>query len=301
MDLIQVDPVFNLYDPEWPLRTYQPQFPPAKFVFDEDGRRGDALRSHRLDGLHRLGQRGGALDPVARRAGALVLRRPGLDPDGERPRSTATRASGARSSTATSRSRAGAVIGYDPAEDRRRHTVSDGGVVVVTPGEECSRRPRRVALHGRFEESVMTPHRIRFRPRDPRQPGQPHRRGRGGAGGRGHRPRGRALRRLHRRARGGRAARRRQEALPGQGRAKAVAAVNDAIAGEVLGEDAIDQALIDQLMIDLDGTDNKSRLGANAILAVSLAVAKAAAEAQRAAALPLRRRAPTRARCRCRS
>ena len=38
MDLIQVDPVFNLYDPEWPLRTYQPQFPPAKFVFDEDGR-----------------------------------------------------------------------------------------------------------------------------------------------------------------------------------------------------------------------------------------------------------------------
>ena len=31
----------------------------------------------------------------------------------------------------------GAVIGYDPAEDRRRHTVSDGGVVVVTPGEEC--------------------------------------------------------------------------------------------------------------------------------------------------------------------
>ena len=33
MDLIQIDPVFNLYDPEWPLRTYQPQFPPAKFVF----------------------------------------------------------------------------------------------------------------------------------------------------------------------------------------------------------------------------------------------------------------------------
>ena len=45
MDLIQVDPVFNLYDPDWPLRTYQPQFPPAKFVFDEDGRRGHALDS----------------------------------------------------------------------------------------------------------------------------------------------------------------------------------------------------------------------------------------------------------------
>jgi enolase len=58
-----------------------------------------------------------------------------------------------------------------------------------------------------------------------------------------------------------------------------VTAVNDVLAGEVTGEDAADQALIDQLMIDLDGTPNKSRLGANAILAVSLAVAKAAADA----------------------
>jgi len=65
----------------------------------------------------------------------------------------------------------------------------------------------------------------------------------------------------------------------GRGVQKAVAAVNDAIAGEVVGEDALDQALVDALMIDLDGTDTKSRLGANAILAVSLAVAKAAAEA----------------------
>jgi enolase len=65
----------------------------------------------------------------------------------------------------------------------------------------------------------------------------------------------------------------------GRGVQKAVAAVNDALAGEIIGEDAVDQALIDALMIDLDGTDNKRRLGANAILAVSLAVAKAAAEA----------------------
>jgi enolase len=72
----------------------------------------------------------------------------------------------------------------------------------------------------------------------------------------------------------------------GRGVQKAVAAVNDVIAGEVIGEDALDQALIDTLMIDLDGTDNKSKLGANAILAVSLAVAKAAAEA---AGLPLYR------------
>jgi enolase len=65
----------------------------------------------------------------------------------------------------------------------------------------------------------------------------------------------------------------------GRGVRKAVAAVNDALSGQVIGEDALDQALIDSLLIELDGTANKRRLGANAILAVSLAVAKAAAEA----------------------
>jgi len=65
----------------------------------------------------------------------------------------------------------------------------------------------------------------------------------------------------------------------GKGVRKAVAAVNDVLSSEVMGEDALDQALVDQLMIDLDGTDTKRKLGANAILAVSLAVAKAAAEA----------------------
>jgi enolase len=64
----------------------------------------------------------------------------------------------------------------------------------------------------------------------------------------------------------------------GKGVSKAVAAINDVIGGEVIGEDALDQALVDQLMIDLDGTPSKKKLGANAILAVSLAVAKAAAE-----------------------
>jgi len=65
----------------------------------------------------------------------------------------------------------------------------------------------------------------------------------------------------------------------GKGVLKAVAAVNDVISGEVIGEDALDQPLIDSLMIDVDGTEFKKRLGANALLAVSLAVAKAAAEA----------------------
>ncbi|MCP4955910.1 MAG: phosphopyruvate hydratase, partial [Photobacterium aquimaris] len=63
----------------------------------------------------------------------------------------------------------------------------------------------------------------------------------------------------------------------GKGVLKAVAAANGPIAEVLMGKDATDQAAIDQLMIDLDGTENKSNFGANAILAVSLANAKAAA------------------------
>ncbi|QOL79947.1 phosphopyruvate hydratase [Pseudooceanicola spongiae] len=64
----------------------------------------------------------------------------------------------------------------------------------------------------------------------------------------------------------------------GKGVLEAVAAVNGEIAEELLGFEATDQVGIDMSMIELDGTDNKGRLGANAILGVSLAVAKAAAE-----------------------
>lgn len=63
----------------------------------------------------------------------------------------------------------------------------------------------------------------------------------------------------------------------GKGVGKAIANVNTIIAEEILGSSVFEQNLIDQTMIDLDGTSNKSKLGANAILGVSLAVAKAAA------------------------
>jgi enolase len=72
----------------------------------------------------------------------------------------------------------------------------------------------------------------------------------------------------------------------GKGVGKAVAAVNGAIADTILGFEAEDQAEIDAAMIDLDGSASKGRLGANAILGVSLAVAKAAADAR---GLPLYR------------
>jgi enolase len=66
----------------------------------------------------------------------------------------------------------------------------------------------------------------------------------------------------------------------GKGVLKACANVNDIIAPDIIGLDACEQAMIDRLMIELDGTENKSRLGANAILGVSMAVAKAAAQSQ---------------------
>jgi enolase 1/2/3 len=70
----------------------------------------------------------------------------------------------------------------------------------------------------------------------------------------------------------------------GKGVLKAIANVNETIAGHVVGEDAADQPGIDRLLVELDGTPNKKQLGANAILGVSMACAKAAADAH---ALPL--------------
>jgi enolase len=72
----------------------------------------------------------------------------------------------------------------------------------------------------------------------------------------------------------------------GKGVLKAVEHVNDIIGPELIGTDVEDQALVDRIMLDLDGTDNKSKLGANAILGVSLATARAAALEQ---GLPLYR------------
>jgi glucose-1-phosphate adenylyltransferase len=136
MDLCRVNPEFNLYDPEWPLRTYQPQAPPAKFVFAEMGKRcGEALDSVISPGCIVSGSRiyGSVLCPNVRvhsfcdieqcilmpgvRVGRHAkLRRAIIDRDVLIPR--------------------GARIGYDPEEDRRRHTVTDAGVVVVTTDDE---------------------------------------------------------------------------------------------------------------------------------------------------------------------
>jgi glucose-1-phosphate adenylyltransferase len=134
MDLIAVDPVFNLYDPEWPIRTYQPQFPPAKFVFDDDDRRGSATDSIVSMGcivsgatVHRS-----VLSPGVRVGSYSAIEDSILLRDARvRRHARIRRAIVDRGVTVPT----GARIGYDAAEDRRRHTVSPGGVVVVTAGE----------------------------------------------------------------------------------------------------------------------------------------------------------------------
>jgi glucose-1-phosphate adenylyltransferase len=136
MDLVQVDPIFNLYDPDWPLRTYQPQYPPAKFVFDEDGRRGEATDSLVSMGCIVSGSRvcrsilglGVRVHSYCDLQDTIVFSNATINRHSRVRRAIIDRG------VVLPR---GSVIGYDPVEDRRRHTVSEGGVVVVTPGEEC--------------------------------------------------------------------------------------------------------------------------------------------------------------------
>ena len=90
------------------------------------------------------------------------------------------------------------------------------------------------------------------------------------------------------------------ERYMGKGVQSAVDNVNGEIADTIEGLDALEQRMIDRILCDLDGTDNKARLGANAILGTSLAIAKAAARRARHPPLSLRRWHRTRTCCPCR-
>jgi glucose-1-phosphate adenylyltransferase len=136
MDLVQVNPEFNLYDPEWPLRTYQPQAPPAKFVFAEEGRRcGQALDSIISPGCIVSGSRimGSILCPNVRVHSFCTLDQCILMPGVRVGRHARIHRAIIDRDVFIPR---GARIGYNPEEDRRRHTVSEGGVVVVTIDDE---------------------------------------------------------------------------------------------------------------------------------------------------------------------
>jgi glucose-1-phosphate adenylyltransferase len=131
MDVVSVSPVFNLYDEEWPIRTHQRQYPPAKFVFAEAGRMGTALDSLVSSGCIVSGGtvRNSILSPDVRinsytEVDSSILfshvnigrhcriRRAILDRDVHIPEGT--------------------VIGYDTQADRQRYFVTDSGITVVT-------------------------------------------------------------------------------------------------------------------------------------------------------------------------
>jgi glucose-1-phosphate adenylyltransferase len=138
MDLVQLEPVFNLYDKEWPVRTYQEQFPPAKTVFSGEevaGRIGLALDSVISNGSI---VSGGRIQRSILSCNVLVnsysevydsilmegvsvgryakIKRAIIDKDVNIPQ--------------------GMVIGYDPEEDKKRFYLTESGIVVVAKGTE---------------------------------------------------------------------------------------------------------------------------------------------------------------------
>ncbi|PYX93138.1 MAG: glucose-1-phosphate adenylyltransferase [Acidobacteria bacterium] len=131
MDVVSVSPVFNLYDKEWPIRTHQRQYPPAKFVFAEPGRRGEAVDSIVCMGCIVSGGavKNSLLSPDVRvnsyaEVDASIvfshvnigrhcrIRRAIVDRDVHIPEGT--------------------VIGYDPESDRQNYFVTESGITVVT-------------------------------------------------------------------------------------------------------------------------------------------------------------------------
>jgi glucose-1-phosphate adenylyltransferase len=131
MDLVSVSPVFNLYDNQWPIRTHQRQYPPAKFVFGEPGRTGMAIDSIVSSGCILSGGtvRSSVLSPDVRVnsysevESSIIfahvnigrhcrIRNAIIDRDVHIPEGT--------------------IIGYDPEADARNHLVTETGISVVT-------------------------------------------------------------------------------------------------------------------------------------------------------------------------
>ena len=132
MDLCRVNPEFNLYDPEWPLRTHQVQAPPAKFVFADEGRRcGQALDSIISAGCIVSGSRiaGSVLCPNVRVHSFCSIDQSILMPGVRVGRHARIRRAIVDRDVFIPRA---ARIGYNLEEDRQRHTVTDSGIVVVT-------------------------------------------------------------------------------------------------------------------------------------------------------------------------
>jgi glucose-1-phosphate adenylyltransferase len=136
MDLVSVDPQFNLYDPEWPIRTYQGQFPPAKFVFAQDfqgGRMGVALDSIVSGGCIVSGARvqNSILSPNVRVQDHADVRESILMDNVQiGPHSRIKRAIIDKDVVIPPRTE----IGYDREADAKRFKVTDSGIVVISKG-----------------------------------------------------------------------------------------------------------------------------------------------------------------------
>ena len=134
MDLISVEPIFNLYNDEWPILTWHEPLPPAKFVFDEPGRVGQALNSLVCSGVVVSGgtvrrsiiSPGVRIHSHAEVTGTVLMH--GVD---------VGRGAIVRNAIVDKNVRIepGATVGVDPEADRKRFVVSDGGVVVVGKGD----------------------------------------------------------------------------------------------------------------------------------------------------------------------
>jgi glucose-1-phosphate adenylyltransferase len=133
MDLISVDPVFNLYNGEWPILSWHDPLPPAKFVFADPGRTGHALDSMVCAGVVVSGGevRSSVLSPSVHVHSYAQVHDSVLMPGVEVGRESVVRRAIVDKNV---RIAPGAQIGVDPEADRERFTVSDSGVVVIGKG-----------------------------------------------------------------------------------------------------------------------------------------------------------------------
>jgi glucose-1-phosphate adenylyltransferase len=148
MDLISVSPVFNLYDSDWPIRTYQQQYPPAKFVFAEEGHRmgvgidsmvsmGCIISGGRV--LNSILSHDVRVNSYSEVENSIIFSHVNIGRYSRIRRAIIDRAVHIPERTE---------IGYDLEEDRKKYHVSEGGIVVVVPEERIFEDRKRAASSG---------------------------------------------------------------------------------------------------------------------------------------------------------
>ena len=133
MDLTSIEPIFNLYNQRWPIHTWPDPLPPAKFVFDDEGRRGHAVDSMICAGVVVSGAvaRRSILSPGAHLHSYAEVEDSILMQGTDVGRNAVVRRAILDKNVSVA---PGAQIGVDPEADRERFTVSAGGVVVIPKG-----------------------------------------------------------------------------------------------------------------------------------------------------------------------